>query len=106
MLTEQLVELSKSDVPTLLNIAFKLVDYVTQNWNYFVVLRGVMIGWRFSAKEQWTKTHKVIVTCLYSLFAIVNFIALRVSYFWLKSIMSDLNIAGNALSRQTPQLKE
>ena len=105
MLTEQVVELSKSDVSALLNVAFKLVDYVTQNWNFFVVLSGVMIGWRFTAKEQWTNRHKIIVTGLYSLFAVVNFRALYVSYSWLESIMSDLRIAGNALSSQTPQLK-
>jgi hypothetical protein len=105
MSTEPLVELTKSDVPALLSIAFKLVDYVTQNWNAFVVLSGVMIGWRFAAKDHWTKKHKVIVTCLYALFVVVNFRALWVSYSWLSSVMSDLKIAGNSLNAQTPQLK-
>jgi len=105
MLTEQIVELSKSDVPALLNVAFKLVDYITQGWNAFVVLSGVMIGWRFSAKDQWSKTQKILVTGLYSLFAVLNFMSLYVSYSWLRDIMADLKTAGNALSSQTPQLK-
>lgn len=106
MLIQELVELSKSDVPALLNVGFKLMDYISQGWNYYVVISGVMVGWRFSAKEQWTNMHKIIVTGLYSLFAIVNFLGLYMAYSSLNKIFLDLNIAAKTLDARTPQLKQ
>jgi len=99
-------ELSIPDVKPLIDIAFNLTTYLNQFWNYFLVFSGVVIGWRFSAKEQWERPHKWIVTGVYTLFAFLNGWALWVIYDWLQKVVLDVNSAASKLSSQYPHIKE
>src|SRR3712207_7344864 len=57
-----------------------------------------------SAKEQWGRPQKLIVTGVYTLFAFLNGWALWAIYDWLEKVFLDVNSAGARLSNQYPHL--
>jgi hypothetical protein len=102
----QPTELSLPDVKPLIDIAFTLTGNMNLFWNYFLVFSGVVIGWRFSAKDQWGSPQKWIVTGVYTLFAFLNGWALLAIYDWLEKVFLDVNSTAGRLSNQYPHLKE
>ena len=103
---QELAKLSASEVPSVLNIVFKLTDYLNQLWSLFMVFSTIVVGWRFSAKEPWLRRQKIIVTVLYCCFLFVNLMVLVKTYAWLDKALADLRAAAVSLDAQAPRLKE
>lgn len=105
MFLQELVKLSASEARGVLDIAFKLTDYLNQLWNLFMVFSGVVVGWRLSAKEEWGGKQKVVTTILYLGFVVVNATTLYSTYGWLGEVLADLRVASAAVGPQTPHIK-
>lgn len=67
-------------IDQILNEAYKLTDRLDFLWNFYVAFTAGILGWVFSAKKAWPRAQKVVVTILFTGFAVVSIGALSRTY--------------------------
>ena len=77
------------DLPTVLNAAYKLNDWLNFYWTFYVVFTGVVIGWVFNSKG-WSSAQRAVVTLFYLGFVAVSLGALMKTYQTLNAAASRL----------------
>jgi len=100
-------KLSDSQVPTILPILFKIIDFNMLCWNIYLLATAIVLGWIFSTKEPLIWKQKVLVTILYGLVVSVNSLALYKMYnSWLPPTLADLKLEASTLDESTPGIRQ
>ena len=80
----------------MLEAGYKLLDFLTTFWNYYLVVTGVILGWLFSATVPWPIPQKILVTFLFVAFALVSLDGLQRTYRALDVTSSELHVKWEA----------
>jgi hypothetical protein len=100
-------KLSESEIPAILPILFKIIDFTTLCWNIYLLSTAIVLGWLFSTKDVLGWKQKLMVTILYCLAVGVNSAALYKMYdHWLPPTIRDLGREASTLDDSTPGIKQ
>ena len=100
-------KLSDSQVPTILPILFKIIDFSMLCWNIYLLATAIVLGWIFSTKEPLVWKQRLLVTILYGLVVSVNSLALYKMYnSWLPPTLADLKREAGTLDESTPGIRQ
>lgn len=75
------------DVADLLFAARERIDFY---WNFYVLVVIAVIGWLVSLKKPLTPSMKVLVSLVYGIAAVMNFLALYSAYTFAEALRLDL----------------
>jgi hypothetical protein len=84
-------------LPDLSQMALGLNNSLTQLWNLFMIINGVVVGWLFTTQKTFGIKERALSTALYILFVLINFNTLHKMYGWLENILRSVNIAAGKL---------
>ena len=100
-------KLSESQIPAILPILFKIIDFNMLCWNIYLLSSAVVLGWIFSTKDPLDWKHKLLATVLYGLVVGMNSLALYKMYnSWLPPTLADLKSEAGSLDDATPGIKQ
>jgi hypothetical protein len=99
-------KLSDSQIPTILPILFKIIDFTALCWNIYLLVTAIVLGWIFSTTAPLDLKHKLSVTALYCLAVGINSLSLYKMYnSWLPPTLADLKNEASTLDDSTPGIK-
>jgi hypothetical protein len=99
--------LTDSEIPSLLNMLFKIMDFNMICWNIYLLVSAVVLGWIFSSKDSLVTKQKLFISILYTLAIALNSLALHMmDKNWLSHILKDLKLQAISLDDTTPGIKE
>ena len=78
-------------------MALGLNNSLTQLWNLFMIINGVIVGWLFTTQKSFGIKERTLSTALYILFVLINFNTLHKMYGWLEDILYSVNKAAEKL---------
>jgi hypothetical protein len=96
------VNLSDSDLPSLLTIAFKFGDWLHTLLQFWIIINSAIVGWILTTKPFWYAAPKIIVTVLYLLIISTNLVWILHLYSWLKKILSEIEETAKGVNFQFP----
>jgi hypothetical protein len=97
----------KLEPKDVLNIVFKLTDYLNFLWNFYVVFNVAVIGWLFSSSSTpWAWQKKLIVAIIYVFFVCGSITVIRRTYQLLFSALEELSSASTEIDFRSSKFGE
>ena len=78
------------DTHQLIDIVFKLSDLINFNWNFYVVVCAIILGWLFTSDIQWDMIKRIGSSIGFIVFTIINGRALNKAYVLLNTTLEEL----------------
>ena len=64
-----------TELNNLVNMVFKLGDWVNTIWNFHIVASVAILGWLFTHRQNWNIKQKLILTIVYISFVFTNLLS-------------------------------
>ncbi len=100
------VSLSDTEIPTLLNIAFKFVDYINFYWSFYLGFTGLGLGWLLSSNAPFLLKHKISLSILFVLATSMNLFPLLIVYKYFQSTIEEMTECSKKVATQTASFKK
>lgn len=95
------------EIKNMLDVIFKLGDYVNTYWTFYAVLNIAVVGWVISSPMEWNWEKKLFMTVGYGLIVSVNFFgqyrATRLIRIGIDELKAMITATGDAI--RTEELK-
>ena len=80
-------KISDTNLPHLLNLAFKLGDWLHTLWNYYFVIVIAIVGWILTKAPVWNPWQKGVFCAVFALASAVNWILIGYNFRLLKKVL-------------------
>ena len=101
------VQVMTDEIKDILNVVFKLADWVNTFWGAYAALNIALVGWLMSSKKPWHWKQKLLVTGGYIVIMVFNFYAQYRTNRLLGAALDELKAAVEASSHfRTEALRE
>jgi hypothetical protein len=80
------------ELKDVLNVVFKMTDYLNFQWNFYVIINIALIGWIFSSPiDAWGWQKKLICSIAYLLSVLMSIMVLSRTYRLLFDVLEELS---------------
>jgi hypothetical protein len=96
----------ESEISNLINMVFKLGDWVNTIWSFHIVVGIGLLGWLFTHRQNWNAGQKVLVSVLFLTFVGINLYSQIRTHWWLSLSINELKMAVNQTPLKTKELND
>jgi hypothetical protein len=90
--TEESINETPLELKDILNVVFKMTDYLNFQWNFYVIINIAVIGWIFSSPmDTWGWQKKFICSIAYLLSVLMSIMVLSRTYRLLFDVLEELS---------------